>query len=433
VNPLPNPAGVISGTTSVCAYQTAQSYSIASVSNASTYSWTIPEGASITAGDNTNTITVNMGDASGNIAVTAVNTCGNGTASAVAVTVNPLLTHTSAITGPVSVCANQTSASYAISPIAGANYVWTIPTGASMTAGSTSNAITLTFGTTSGDVTVTPNNTCGTGQKSVLTVAVTPAITPSVSVTTPYMPVCANGHTSFTAIPVNGGSTPTYAWEINNIPQNGNNTAIFSGIVKTGDVVNVTLTSNVACASTATALGSLNITAIAAAPSKPSGFTSQMATVTEGLTGIAYAINPVANTNVYAWTYDGTGVSFNNTNSVSTHVDFDINATSGNMNVTAINACGTSPMLSLPVTVNPLITLLHKTENMEAMYYQNGFLHVVNAAHSLVQFDIFAMNGVSVLHGNQVNALIDVSELPTAIYVARLKMNDHYYTLKFQK
>ena len=433
VNPLPNPAGVITGTTSVCANQTALSYSIASVNDASTYSWTIPEGASLTAGDNTNTITVNMGTTSGNIAVTPGNACGNGTASIASITVNPLITNTNAITGPVTVCANQTGASYSIVPITGATYVWTVPTGASITTGSTTNAITLTFGTTSGDVTVTPSNTCGTGEKSILTVAVTPAITPTVSVTTPYMPVCANANTSFTAIPVNGGSTPTYAWEINNIPQNGNNTAIFSGIVKTGDVVNVTLTSNVACASTATALGSLNITTIVAAPSKPSGFTSQMTTVTEGLKDIAYAINPVANTEVYAWTYDGTGVSFNNTNSETTRVDFDFNATSGNMNVAAINACGASPMLSLPVTVNPLITLLHKTENMKVMYYQNGFLHVVNAMHTPLQFDIIDMNGVRVLHGNQVNALIDVSELPTAIYVARLKMNGQYYTLKFQK
>jgi hypothetical protein len=53
--------------------------------------------------------------------------------------------------------------------------------------------------------------------------------------------------------------------------------------------------------------------------------------------------------------------------------------------------------------------------------------------HTPLQFDIIDMNGVRVLHGNQVNALIDVSELPTAIYVARLKMNDQYYTLKFQK
>ncbi len=89
-NSAPATPGTISGTSQQCAGSTGQTYSISSVTNATTYTWTVPTGWSVTAGSGTNTITVTAGSGgqNGNITVTAGNACGNSTAVTKSVTVS---------------------------------------------------------------------------------------------------------------------------------------------------------------------------------------------------------------------------------------------------------------------------------------------------------------------------------------------------------
>ena len=83
VDPLPDPAGLINGPTPVCAGTNGVEYSVAPVSNALTYSWTLPFGATIVSGAGTRSIIVNFStDAiSGDITVYGTNLCGNGAPS----------------------------------------------------------------------------------------------------------------------------------------------------------------------------------------------------------------------------------------------------------------------------------------------------------------------------------------------------------------
>jgi hypothetical protein len=93
VNPLPNAAGAITGTTGLCAGTSGVEYMCAEILNATSYSWTLPAGASISAGAGTNHITVNFSLAavSGNISVAGINSCGTGNASPnFSVTVYPI-------------------------------------------------------------------------------------------------------------------------------------------------------------------------------------------------------------------------------------------------------------------------------------------------------------------------------------------------------
>jgi PKD repeat protein len=95
----PGAAGTIAGTASVCGGQAGVIYSVPAIANATSYNWTLPVGATISAGVNTNSITVTFSPiaVSGNITVQGNNSCGTGSVSAnYAVTVNPLPT-TSAI------------------------------------------------------------------------------------------------------------------------------------------------------------------------------------------------------------------------------------------------------------------------------------------------------------------------------------------------
>jgi hypothetical protein len=78
----------INGLVKVCNGQ-AEVYAIPAVPDASVYTWTVPAGATITAGQSTNTISVTFGSVSGNICVTAGNACGTSLASSQTITVSP--------------------------------------------------------------------------------------------------------------------------------------------------------------------------------------------------------------------------------------------------------------------------------------------------------------------------------------------------------
>ena len=75
--------GAITGTAAVCKGQTGH-YSVPVITNATDYIWTLPTGATITAGANTNSITVAFSDISlsGDITVQGSNSCATGTVSA---------------------------------------------------------------------------------------------------------------------------------------------------------------------------------------------------------------------------------------------------------------------------------------------------------------------------------------------------------------
>ena len=81
----PTPAS-ITGPVSVCASATGLVYSTPVVAGVTTYTWTVPTGAVITAGAGTSSITVTWGTVAGNVTVKAGNACGtNATARSLAV------------------------------------------------------------------------------------------------------------------------------------------------------------------------------------------------------------------------------------------------------------------------------------------------------------------------------------------------------------
>lgn len=88
VIPPPGSAGTITGNVSFCS-GTVQSYSIAPVAHATGYVWSIPPGATITAGQNTSSIAVSFSESAspGIVSVYATNCSGNGAASSLPVDV----------------------------------------------------------------------------------------------------------------------------------------------------------------------------------------------------------------------------------------------------------------------------------------------------------------------------------------------------------
>jgi hypothetical protein len=89
ISPLPGAASAITGDNAVCQGETSVQYSVPSISNATSYVWSVPVGASITSGQGTNSITVDYSASAidGVVSVKGENACGLGTSSALSIDV----------------------------------------------------------------------------------------------------------------------------------------------------------------------------------------------------------------------------------------------------------------------------------------------------------------------------------------------------------
>jgi glucose/arabinose dehydrogenase len=166
---VPSQPGAISGNTSVTP-GTSQTYSIAAVSGATSYTWTLPSGW--TGASTSTSISAIAGTIGGTISVRANNSCGSSASSTLAVTIgcDAQLPQPGPISGNTSVLAGSTQM-YSISSVGGAtSYTWILPAGWS--GSSTSTSITTTVGTTGGTISVRATNSCGSSNPSSLVVTI---------------------------------------------------------------------------------------------------------------------------------------------------------------------------------------------------------------------------------------------------------------------
>ncbi len=161
----------LSGPTEVCNSSAGHTYSITPVSGASSYVWTVPNGATITQNNGTS-ITVTMGQNDGQVTVYASATCGDGLEASLDVNVSEVLGNPGAISGPTDVVEN-TLRTYSVSEVTAAtSYNWTVPAGATIDTDN-GNEIIVQFGTSGGNVTVTASDNCGnTSVQSSISVTV---------------------------------------------------------------------------------------------------------------------------------------------------------------------------------------------------------------------------------------------------------------------
>ncbi len=170
VNVVPGQPGTITGNSVAC-QGSAQTYSVAPVSGASGYNWTLPAGWSGSSA--TNSISVTAGSTGGNILVSANNACGNSLGQSLNVTVNNVPLQPGSITGNAIACQGS-SQTYSIAAVSGAtNYTWILPAG--WTGSSTTNSISVTAGATGGNILVRANNSCGSSADQTISITVNTA------------------------------------------------------------------------------------------------------------------------------------------------------------------------------------------------------------------------------------------------------------------
>ena len=355
----PGQPGTITGTTEHCPAQSGQSYSVAEVTNATSYLWLVPTGWTINSGQGTRTISVTTGSAgqNGDISVTASNSCGTSAARTLAVTVNPLPAAAGTINGTAAVCQGATAIAYSVPVITNASsYQWTYSgTGATIINGTTNN-ITINFAAnaTSGNLTVRGVNACGNGTTSAnyaITVNPTPAAAGTITGTAS---VCQGATAIAYTVPVITNAT-SYLWAYSGtgatITGTTNNITInFAANATSG---NLTVRGSNACG-TGTVSANYAIT-VNQLPTQPGAFTASTSTVCQGTSNVVYTVpnDPLVTT--YNWSYSGTGATITGTSN-SVTISYSNTATSGTLSVTATNSCGTSTARTLAITVNPLPT-----------------------------------------------------------------------------
>jgi len=156
----------ITGNSTPCANSSGVVYSCPSVSGATSYTWTVPAGATIASGQGTNSITVNFGATftSGIIGVSAnTTTCGSSAPQTKSVSGKPAQPGT--ISGLSNgVCGGSVNVPYSIAAVSGAtSYNWSGTSGASIVSGQGTTQVLVNFNSnfSTGTISVTASNACG--------------------------------------------------------------------------------------------------------------------------------------------------------------------------------------------------------------------------------------------------------------------------------
>ncbi|MBL0317346.1 MAG: hypothetical protein IPP69_16895 [Flavobacteriales bacterium] len=179
--------------------------------------------------------------------------CTPSTSGVSILTVNQLPAAAGTVSGTNTVCQGTTGITYSVSAISNATgYVWSLPSGASITSGSNTNSITVSFSgsATSGNVNVYGTNSCGSGTVSAdYAVTVNSVVVPSATIGSDLGDVvCEGAMVTFTATPVNGGTTPIYNWKLNGSNVGTNSSTYSVDTLDTSDEIWCVVTSNALCA-----------------------------------------------------------------------------------------------------------------------------------------------------------------------------------------
>lgn len=338
VTNYPLQPGLIAGLTNVCA-GTTQTYVIDPVPGAISYIWTLPSGW--VGNSSTTSITATIGDPGGNIMVKAVNGCYTGPSRVLYVAVMHIPYTPGNIFGSSLVCSGS-SQTYTINPVLNAtSYFWMLPNG--WIGSSTSTSITVQVGAQSGNIGVLSMNDCGISN-TTRTIAISVSNPPSQP--SPIIgsnAVCAGSSQFYRISPVAGALS--YTWTL---PSGWTGTSTAINIIATVGTTSgsITVTANNNCGTSIIQTLPVTVNSIPLLPGNIIGSNSVCVGSTQ-----TYSIDPVAGATSYVWTRPSGWSGTSSTNSITCVMGIS----SGNVTVKAVNACGSSPVQTLAVTVHNVV------------------------------------------------------------------------------
>ena len=329
----------ITGNTSVCESAT-EIYSITSISEAISYTWTLPSGWSGTS--TSNSINTTIGSSGGSITVIANNSCGSSSTESIQyVIITPTTTIIPEIFGNESVCENSDQ-TYSVTSVSGAtSYNWTLPSG--WTGTSSNNTITCTTNSLAGEISVSTNNTCNVSSSSTIKNTYITPVTAQPSLISGNTSVCDGVSETYSVSSVSAAIS--YNWTL---PNGWTGTSTSNTITSTtsADGGAISVTANNACGIPSTP-SSININSIIA-PTQPVSIQGNSDICKN--TSQTYTTSTVIGATSYTWNLPSgwTGSSTNNM------IICNSGTTGGVISVTANNLCGISTALIDTIEIIPL-------------------------------------------------------------------------------
>lgn len=254
------------------------------------------------------------------------------------------------ISGATTICPNGNEV-YSINPVGGAsNYTWTGPAGSTVdgnpspfTTTNTSVTLTAPAGFTTGSICVTANTSCYSTPPKCISISKTPVIP---GVMSGVFTVCPNSTQTY-SVP-QGGIGGSYSWTL---PANATGFSSLNSINVTfasgfnGGNISVVYTN--ACGEVSPVRSK---TIIIGSPSTP----ASIAGVTNGICGqtVSYSCPPQAGVTAFNWALPAGATGSSTSNSI--FVTFPASGfTTGQLSVSATNACGSSLLRSITVKGAP--------------------------------------------------------------------------------
>ncbi len=341
--------GTITGSAAVCAGSAGNIYSILPVPSATSYNWTVPAGATVTAGQGTLSATISFGTTSGNVSVQGVGACGGGPFTNLAITVNSLPSPT--VSGPATACQGSSTNVYT-TQTGMSGYTWTVSAGGTLLSGAGTSSVTVRWNNTGAQaVNVNYANASGCQAASPVAYNVTVNAAPLPTITGVNSLCATSGYYDYTTQSGNTG----YTWTVSSggtiISGQGNSVLTVYWSTGGAQFVSVNYANASGCYASSPAQYAVTVNSVPG----PAGAVSGPASVCANATGVNYSCAPVAGATAYAWTLPS---GFNvvggaNTNSIM--VDVSSSAVSGSILVSGNTICGNG-VASPPytVTVNAL-------------------------------------------------------------------------------
>lgn len=388
----------MTGTFAACP-GTSYQYTIALVTNATSYTWNLPPGATIN-GQNpftsaATTVTVDY-DLSfsppGNICVFANNSnC----------TVGPLCKQiisqgvpsgASNISGNILACPGDLF-TYSVTNVPGRTYAWTAPAGATINSGQGSSTVTVAYGsgfTTQSNLCVSVSNGCASSPPRCVTILRNIPPTPT-GVTGPTS-VCGGNSGIYTVQP-NPRAT-SYLWSVPpGASLTGQGSSSITVTFPPGFTYGSVLVRYVNSCATSTPAG-VNVRSVPGTPSSMSG-------ITAGLCGgsTTYTTPILANVTSYTWTVNNLATITNGQGTNNVTVNFPPNYNTGKVCVSPVNSCGTGlpRCLQLKKEIDILVQPINDTSCYQTQMNLNADAMGLNLVYQ------WRKNGVALVDGGNIS------------------------------
>jgi len=181
------------------------------------------------------------------------------------------------------------------------------------------------------------SGSCESTPRVEVQIVIYPLVTPVVAIAAdPGISVCTNTEVTFTATPINGGSSPTFQWKKGGVDIGGATSSSYKYTPANGDVITCVMTSNATCPSPATVTSTNSLTMNVYPDFKAGAITTGSQSVSHGSTA------PITISNstdagggngaiTYEWYKDGVPVAGSNHTTYDIPIEDRVNISNSNL------------------------------------------------------------------------------------------------------